>query len=368
MCVIPGSPGSGGRHERVGSQRSRAYLSALRSAVDALPAACSCVRSARRVVPDPAARQLVQQPARASCYHVAMIDRLLFCLWLLVSLPLTGHADVAGSRDPIDFPRFPQAQIVTFKADAEPRAHQFIISSVEKIRRELKAGEQVRVTALEVEAIYEMPRDTPLNEVIAHYRQALPRASVLFSCTGLDCGRSAQWANMVFGQSSLYGPDANQFYLAGRHPDGLLSIYVIQRGNRRINVHVRLLLTDTPVAVDEGRLLVESLVTNGHGVLTGVRPAVDGSLPGNALETLAGVRSALKALREETLYVVCHLYSPGDVDGVIRQSEACARRAVEVLVSDEGPRLVAFGAGPLLPREEHVGRIELVLPHRRMRE
>jgi Domain of unknown function (DUF4892) len=293
-----------------------------------------------------------------------------FVLILCIALSGNGWSDVAGSRDPFDFPRYPRAEIISFSSDAEPREHEFIVSHVEKIRRDLKVAEEVRVNARETVAIYEMPAGIPLETVIEHYRKVVAVDDVRFSCRGRDCGRSAQWANQVFGQAILYGPDANQFYLAGQRTEGLVSLYVIERGNRRVLVMIRLLATSDNVAVSSGLRMVQTLGSLGHVVVKGAIPAVNGTLPVKAIEVLQGIGKHLGTLRKETIYVVCHLYAPGPADVTIKRSSACAEAATVALKAqgeaEGGPTLVPFGAGPLLPREERIGRIELVLPHRRV--
>lgn len=287
---------------------------------------------------------------------------------ILILLSARALADIAGASDPVSFERYPQARIVDYAADSTPKAHEFIVSHVEKIRRELKVEDQVRTNAREIRAIYEMPPGSPLDDVIEHYRSIIATDDVLFSCRGRDCGRSAQWANQVFGEATLYGPDAGQFYLAGKRPEGLVSLYVIERGNRRINVLVRLLVTDDDVAVQSGLRIVQQLGSRGHVVVNGVIPNVDGTLPAKADDVLASLRPHLGKLREGQVYVVCHLYAPGDVNAVIERSRVCAETVITRLALKSGPALVPFGAGPLMPRDQRVARVELVLPHRRSRE
>jgi Domain of unknown function (DUF4892) len=287
------------------------------------------------------------------------MTRVLLLLVVLsgIALSMPAWSDIPGARDPVSFPRYARAEIISFSADTEPREYEFIVSHVEKIRRELKVDDQVRVEAKEIRAIYEIPAGTPLESVIAHYRSLIPVDDVEFSCRGRDCGRSAQWANQVFGQASLYGPDAGQFYLAGKRPEGLVSLYII-----------RLLATDQDVAVRSGLRMVEMLGSNGHVIVNGVLPNVDGSLPARAVGVLASIQPHLDRLREEQVYVVCHLYAPGAVNTIIARSQKCAEQAVALLKTTPETSLVPFGAGPLLPRDDRSSRLELVLPHRRHRD
>ncbi len=298
------------------------------------------------------------------------IHPALSFLATLVFLLLTTNAlaDIGGASDPLPFERYPQSRIVEYSADSTPQAHEFIVSHVEKIRRELKVEDQVRVNAKEIRAIYEMPAGSPLEDVITHYRALVATDDVLFTCRGRDCGRSAQWANQVFGEATLYGPDAGQFYLAGKRAEGLVSLYVIERGNRRVNVLVRLLVTDNDVAVASGLRVVQTLGSRGHVIVTGVLPNVDGTLPARANGVLASLKPHLERLREGQVYVVCHLYAPGEVNEVLARSQSCSERVIAQLALKSGPELIPFGAGPLLPRDDRVGRLELVLPHRRTRE
>ena len=166
--------------------------------------------------------------------------RLLLGVLALLSTPGWAADDVAGSVDLEGLERFPRAWIVAFERNEEFAPREFVISAVEKIRRELRIEHKLRVEATKLGITYQMPAGTPLAEVIGHYQQALgPQA--LFSCRGRDCGRSNGWANQVFGQAVLYGPEANQFYIAADRGAGLVAVYVIERGNKRIYAHVEAL-------------------------------------------------------------------------------------------------------------------------------
>jgi len=64
-------------------------------------------------------------------------------------------------------------------------------------------------------------------------------AQMLFWCEGKDCGPSNIWANDVFSNARLYGPDVQQSYAAFIQPtDGaLVTVYAITRGNGRSMLH-----------------------------------------------------------------------------------------------------------------------------------
>ena len=243
---------------------------------------------------------------------------------------------------------------------------------MEKIRRELRIERKLRLDATAVRVTYQIPAGVPLSEVIAHYEEALG-SEALFSCRGRDCGRSNGWANQVFGQAILYGPESNQFYIAADVGGQLMSAYVIERGNRRIYAHVEALQPRQAVEAVTNAELTEELAGNGFATIAGVRPRRDGSIPDAGLETLRGLSARLRIFERLTLHVVCHLYGPEDTASMLERSMACAQAARDALGegidADAGPKLVPFGAGPLLPRAGGaVARIELVLPHRQQRD
>jgi len=190
----------------------------------------------------------------------------------------------------------------------------------------------------------------------------------LFSCEGRDCGRSNHWANYIFKQAILFGPDKNQFYIAVNHDDHLVGVYIIERGNKRVYAHLVVLEPSEPIAIAGNQILTEHLAADGYTVIDGVTPRGDGKLPETAKSVLAGIADQLKIFAGQRVYVVCHIYGSTAADALLAASERCSTAAVELLRSDGGPELTGFAAGPLLPRAAGtVSRIELILPHRLQR-
>lgn len=294
---------------------------------------------------------------------------LSLCCWP----PVAGAAaDLPGAADPDGLPRFPRAWIVAYEREDDFAPREFVVSAVEKIRRELRIERKLRLEATALRVTYQVPAGTPLAEVVAHYQEALG-AAALFSCRGRDCGRSNGWANQVFRQAILYGPEANQFYIAADRDGELVSAYVIERGNRRIYAHVEALRPRQLVEVAANATLVEDLAGKGFVALEQVRPRRDGSIPAAGLAALDAVAPRLRTFERLTLYVVCHLYGPEDTAVLLASSATCAgtvqERLQAGLAGEVAPQLVPFGAGPLLPRPGGgaAARIELVLPHRQHR-
>lgn len=297
------------------------------------------------------------------------------CRWLLVALTpglAAAASDVPGAADPPGLDRFPRAWIIAYEQQDEYAPREFIVSAVEKIRRELHIERKLRMDATAVRITYRIPGGVPLSEVIAHYEGTLG-SNALFSCRGRDCGRSNGWANQVFGQAILFGPEANQFYIAADVGGELVSAYVIERGNRRIYAHVEVLQPREAVEAVTNAELTEELAGNGFVAIAGVRPRRDGSIPDDGLAKLRSLSARLRIFERLTVYVVCHLYGPEGAALMLERSTACAQAARDALGegidASAGLNLIPFGAGPLLPRAGGaVARIELVLPHRQQRD
>ena len=89
------------------------------------------------------------------------------------------------------------------------------------------------------------------QEAYAWALEQLPEeARQLYSCQGLSCGSSAQWADRVFQQRLLYGHDQRQQYSVWTWLDGERNwyavIYAVDRANRRHYLHVDLVEVSSP--------------------------------------------------------------------------------------------------------------------------
>lgn len=294
-----------------------------------------------------------------------MIMRGILCTLLVAfAQPASAGTDLQGSRDPLGLERFPHAWIVAYEQDAQMLPREFVVSRVDKTRRDVRAERKVRTEADLESVTYQMPAGTPREEVLAHYRKLLG-ADSLFACEGRDCGRSNHWANYIFQQPIVYGPDQNQSYLAVQHAGHLLGLYVIERGNKRVYAHLQVLRPAQPVAVAVNQVLTERLASNGYVVVEGVTPLPDGTLPVASRDVLAGLAPDLAIFAGQRVYVVCHLYGSQPTEQLLAASASCSDAAAGLLAREGGPELVGFAAGPLLPRGAAVTRrVELVLPHR----
>jgi hypothetical protein len=273
-------------------------------------------------------------------------------------------ADLSGSQDPMGIERFPHSWIVNYENDDRFLPREYALGRVDRTRRDVRVEHEVRASAAREWATYEMPAGTVPEDVISHYMDRVGGDS-LFSCRGRDCGRSNYWANNIFKQAILYGPDRGQFYFAGEYEETLIALYIIERGNKRIYAHLEVLRPESQIAVGRNEEILARLAGDGLVVVDGLTPARTGRLSDADLAMLGSLADDMHVFRGQTVYVVCHLYGPEDADVLIRRSGECAEAAVSGLAVEDGPELVPFAAGPLLPRTGgSQSRLELVLPHR----
>lgn len=301
------------------------------------------------------------------------VKRLLSLLVLLGGALAVGAAepDRPGSRDPHGIERFPRSWIVDYQRDDAVVPRELMTSRVDRIRRELRVEDVVRVQGTLEAATYQLPDDASVAAVFAHYREVLGD-EVLFRCEGRGCGRSADWAHQVFGQTLVYGPDANQRYAAFEWRDRLVSVYVNERGNKRVYAHVQVLDPEGAHAIAPNAMLVQRLLERGWTVIDAVTPQGDGGFAAEDRRTLGEIGGRLDLEVADRLYLVCHLAGGEPVEALLTASQRCAEQAVRQLTERRGggeaaggprPQLVPFGAGPLLPRLGlPASRLELVLP------
>lgn len=167
----------------------------------------------------------------------------LLCFSLLLASSLAVAADIEGSHDLPAVPRYAHAQIVTYAsaADAERIYPQ---SPIRRISNQLRIEQPIEVAGQLTALTYQLPGGRSASEAFTAARQALlgEGAEPLFWCEGRECGSSSLWANAIFDNAGLYGPDDQQAYLlvrlAAPANDSLIALYAITRGNRRAYLHV----------------------------------------------------------------------------------------------------------------------------------
>ncbi|WP_446731586.1 DUF4892 domain-containing protein [Pseudomonas sp. OTU5201] len=176
-------------------------------------------------------------------------------LTLLAGLLLAASAQAAdppGSHDLAALPRFPHAEITDFQ-ERPDQERVFPQSSIRRISNKLRMERKVEVEGLQTSVTYRLPAGHSSADAFDRARKDLldNGAELLYWCQGRDCGSSSLWANSIFGNAKLYGPDEQQAYLLLRlaepHQDSLLALYSITRGNRRAYLYAEQLDAGAPL-------------------------------------------------------------------------------------------------------------------------
>jgi hypothetical protein len=290
---------------------------------------------------------------------------------LLVGLVAAAAAVVAAGDSTVGVTAFPQSERVQSRQGTEPVTRELVLGSVERVRGQMRVGDAARPRGIVSSATYETPRGSALETVISHYRAQLlaDGATPLFECRGRDCGRSNLWANQVFSQAILYGPDRDQYYLAARRDEGdygtLLMAYVIERGNNRVYAHVEQVVLVEPLVLDLRAVVLDNLQRQGFAQLAEVPYDLRGGLSQAVRDELAQFTDSLGTFQPGQLYLVCHLYGGASVADMMQRATVCAEQARSVLDPEGRLDISIYGIGPLAPRNGRAeSRIELVIPAR----
>ncbi|AOE84759.1 DUF4892 domain-containing protein [Pseudomonas sp. TCU-HL1] len=176
-------------------------------------------------------------------------------LTLLAGLLLAASvqaADLPDSRDLTALPRFPHAEITDFR-ETPDQERVYPQSSIRRISNKLRMERKVDAEGRQTSVTYRLPADHSAFDAFDRARRELldGGAELLYWCQGRDCGSSNLWANAIFGNAKLYGPDEQQAYLllrlAAPRQDSLLALYSITRGNRRAYLHAEQLDAKAPL-------------------------------------------------------------------------------------------------------------------------
>ncbi|UZD67519.1 DUF4892 domain-containing protein [Marinobacter sp. AN1] len=134
---------------------------------------------------------------------------------------------------------FPQAELEE-ERDRSSSSYRVMLSPIREVGSELRAENSVRLAVEGSGQLFRMAPGITRQDARRWYLEQLQNrgASILFQCSGRECGRSNVWANQVFDLATLYGRDAQQDYLVAGFEDGeggrwLVVLYTVTRGNQR---------------------------------------------------------------------------------------------------------------------------------------
>ena len=168
----------------------------------------------------------------------------MLCLLLVMQAAIAE--DSAG---PSGLMMLPGAELVEQQRDDSPGVYLLALGSLEKVDHVLEPEDARTLVARRHALTWYLPTARRTADVAAFLTAQFPAlGEVLFECRGRGCGSSSYWANRLFEQAILYGPEEYQHYFALTLADGsgYLAVYVAQRAPPKICVHIEQFLTDQP--------------------------------------------------------------------------------------------------------------------------
>jgi len=293
--------------------------------------------------------------------YTAKVTRLL-CTVAMTLVVAQANAQLplvsSGLADHPLLARFPDSEIVEaqFREDV---IHTLVLGSLQRKREEVVPEASERIRGNVTQLLYEVSQEFTGDDVYQFFLQQMRDKSYqsLFSCEGRACGSSNYWANDIFKNRILYGPERNQYYMAMRTNLGVenepsISLYIITRANRRIYAYVEVIETGgelPPINVIETNAVLSLLQEAGSVVLPGISFGSDDRITADSdVNYLVELLLADPTLR---VYLVGHLQ--GDEAFPLLQQRSLQRAAtLKQLLIDRGveaARIDAQGVGPLVP-------------------
>ena len=269
------------------------------------------------------------------------------------------------SLEAADLDVYPGAELVKSNADPKVTTRRIILGSLKKINNVLEPELLEFVSGSRYSTTYYIPDERRVGKIVEFYKNQLDKSvRILFECSGRDCGSSNYWANTIFQTPILYGPEQYQNYLVGRRIDkgDYVSIYIGQRGTRKIYVHIETtIISIGPKEVDEVSISA-ALASRGRYVIV---------LSAGDMEFDSIVDAVAKSMNNNlqmNLTLVAHdnLQNGETVQQgqqrTLRLSESVRSALVSAGIAED--RLSAYGVGPLSPLEnEDSPRLELLVIH-----
>jgi hypothetical protein len=294
-------------------------------------------------------------------------SRQLFLLLLGTSLAFgqAVAADVAGSSDYAGFERFPGSQIVDYRAENNA-VYSLALGRMQRAAGRVAPSQYERFQGYLRRITYEIPDGFTAQETFNHFRNQLlgPNQRELFNCQGRDCGSSNFWANDLFGNRILFGPENGQFYMASTYQgelqqdavNGYAALYVVTRANRRLYAHIDFLELPASVAAEQRaaqiinpQALSARLQQDGMAVVPGLVFNEEDELVNS--EGLVLLEAVLTADSLLNVYIVGHLQAEASLDVQVQRSRTRAELVRDRLIAAgiATDRILAQGVGPLAP-------------------
>ena len=270
-------------------------------------------------------------------------------------------------------PRFPDSEVTTLEF-VEDTNYRLILSSLQRTRGLVSSENSEMVRGDITKVIYEVAPEFTGQDVFEYFNNEAEERDYrsLFSCIGRECGSSNYWANDVFGNRVLYGPERNQYYSVfdatteGR--EDFIAMYIITRGNRRVYVYFEFIEpggAQSRIDIFDSDTLLSELQVERSVVLKNI--VFENDLTLTRESDISYLVSLLEKNPSVKFYLVAHLYQEGgESEELIARSHQRANVLRQVLLGRgiDREQIQAYGVGPFAPycgAERCADRVELVM-------
>ena len=282
-----------------------------------------------------------------------------------VEIGFTDHSLITG---------FAYSEIIERELERDIN-HQVVLGALERVRGEVIPEDSERLRGDVTKINYEISEEFSGADVYQFFQEQLESRNyeVLFSCEGRACGSSNYWANDVFRNRILYGPERNQYYMAFRSRADVedapyFSLYIITRVNRKIYAYIEVIepggtqdpeqiaaiqepqVEDASVSSGASSGLLQQLREQGSVILPEIDFQSNDRLPASL--DIASLAAALQADASVSVYLVAHLSQEGrSLEELMERSAARASSLRQALIAAgiSAERIEAAGVGPLAP-------------------
>ena len=298
----------------------------------------------------------------------------LCCAFLLLVLQgpsLAQEEELALGDHPL-MNRFPDSTLEEIEV-VEDVSYRLVLGTLQRNREEVVPEDSERLRGDVTKLTYQVSQQFNGEDVHDFFMEQIAERGyqILYSCAGRACGSSNYWANDIFRNRILYGPERNQYFLALRveradASPAHISLYIITRANRRIYAYLEIVeenVSSGVVSMASPELL-ETL--NERGVVSLPDISFDANDQLSDESDLQATIELLQSNPEMQFYIVAHLNGDAPLPQLMARSRARAQviRSRLIVNGVQASRLVAEGIGPLAPAceiAECAERVELVL-------
>ena len=299
--------------------------------------------------------------------------KVLFKVYALAGVSILMAQELGSNLEHPLISRFPDSEMIDLEF-IEDTNYRMVLSSLQRTRGLVSSENSEMLRGDVTKIIYEIAPEFSGQDVFEYFQKEVGEREyqTLFSCIGRECGSSNYWANDVFGNRVLYGPERNQYYSVigsgAEENEDFIVIYIITRGNRRVYAYFEFIEpggAEARMDVLDSDTLLSELQEDRSIVLRNIAFEDDLSLTRDS--NVSYLVSLLKENPSLQVYLVSHLYQEGAAsEELVTRSQQRANVLRQVLLGRgiDREQVQAYGVGPYTPfcgAARCADRIELVI-------